>query len=145
VASATNRLTLIAAVVPAGVVTTHTLFCLKEPLDDEVQAFLCGMFNSFVANYLVRLQVTTHVGATVVGRLPVPRPPRDSEALRSIADGARRMALAPDADTAARLQARAAQLYRLRPEQFGHLLDTFPLVPRDDRHRAMAAFCSTLT
>src|SRR5690606_25971109 len=32
VASATNRLTLIAAIVPARAVTTHTLFCLKAPL-----------------------------------------------------------------------------------------------------------------
>ena len=32
VASATNRLTLIAAIVPARAVTTHTLFCLKTRL-----------------------------------------------------------------------------------------------------------------
>ena len=37
VASATNRLTLIAAVVPAGTVTTHTVFCLKDQVDDECQ------------------------------------------------------------------------------------------------------------
>ena len=30
VASSTNRLTLIAAVIPAGVVTTHTIFCLRH-------------------------------------------------------------------------------------------------------------------
>src|SRR4030095_1735587 len=29
VAAATNRLTLIAAIVPASVVTTHTIFCLR--------------------------------------------------------------------------------------------------------------------
>src|SRR5262249_60686736 len=32
VASATNRLTLIAAILPAHTVTTHTIFCLREPL-----------------------------------------------------------------------------------------------------------------
>src|SRR6185295_8981209 len=46
---------LIAAMIPEGNVTTHTIFCLKERLDTDVQWFLCGMFNSFVANYLVRL------------------------------------------------------------------------------------------
>ena len=33
VASPSNVVTLIAAIVPAGVVTTHTLFCLRTPLD----------------------------------------------------------------------------------------------------------------
>ena len=78
VASATNRLTLIAAIVPAGAITTHTVFCLKEPLDDESQWYLCGMLNSFVANYLVRLRVSTHVSSGIIDRLPVPVPHRDA-------------------------------------------------------------------
>ena len=73
-ASSTNRLTLIAAIVPPGAVTVHTLFCLRNvmPVDDQV--VLCCLLNSFVANYLVRLWVTTHLGTTTVERLPVPRP-----------------------------------------------------------------------
>ncbi len=39
VAAASNRLTLIAAVLPAGTITTHTLFCLNTPLDDDAPAF----------------------------------------------------------------------------------------------------------
>ena len=76
-AASTNRLTLICAIVPPGAVTVHTLFCLKDemPLDDQV--VLCCLLNSFVANYLVRLWVTTHLGTTTVERLPVPRPPAD--------------------------------------------------------------------
>ena len=50
------------------------MFCLKEPLDEKSQQFLCGVFNSFVANYLVRLRVSTHVTSAIVARLPVPRP-----------------------------------------------------------------------
>src|SRR4029453_8556808 len=46
IASATNRLTLIAALVPAKVVTTHTLFCLKTPLRLDAQHVLCGLLNS---------------------------------------------------------------------------------------------------
>ena len=72
-ASATNRLTLIAAILPAGSVSTHTLFCLRTPLPLPSQHFLCGLFNSLVVNYLVRLRVTTHVTTTIVERLPVPR------------------------------------------------------------------------
>lgn len=37
VTSATNRLTLIAAIVPVGTVTTHTLFYLKTTLDEAAQ------------------------------------------------------------------------------------------------------------
>ena len=65
VASATNRLTLIAAIVPARAVTTHTLFCLKTRLPMAEQHVLCALLNSFVANYLIRLRVNTHVTATL--------------------------------------------------------------------------------
>ena len=74
VASATNRLTLIAAVLPAGCVSTHTVFCLRTPLPPRDQHFLCGLFNSFVVNYLVRLRVTTHVTTAAVEQLPDPNP-----------------------------------------------------------------------
>ena len=81
VASATNRLTLIAAILPAGMITTHTLFCLQgSALDEDAQHFLAGIFNSFVANYLVRLRVSTHVTVAIVERLPMPRPRRGSAA-----------------------------------------------------------------
>ena len=73
VASATNRTTLIAAIVPAGCVTTHTLFCLRTPLPRTDQWMLCALLNSYVANFLVRLRVTSHVSLSIVQALPVPR------------------------------------------------------------------------
>ena len=36
VAGATNKLTLIAAMLPANVISTHTVFCLKSDLDEDV-------------------------------------------------------------------------------------------------------------
>jgi hypothetical protein len=144
VAAATNRLTLIAAIVPANVVTTHTLFCLKRAaaaIDDDEQVFLCGIFNSLVANYLVRLRVGTHVTTSIVGRLPVPRPPRDSAAFRTIAALSARLAAEPeDAAAAAQLQARVAQLYGLGAGEFAHVLETFPLVEPAERSAALDAF-----
>jgi len=85
VASSANRLTLIAAIVPGHVLTTHSLFCLKTPVPARDRAFLCGMLNSFVANFLVRLFVTTHVTATAIGRLRVPRLSSDDSRFRGIA------------------------------------------------------------
>jgi hypothetical protein len=146
VASATNRLSLIAAIVPAGAVTTHTLFCLKTPLDADAQHFLCGVFNSYVANYLVRCRINTHVGARVIARLPVPKPPRESAAFRGISETAAALCTAArDADAAATLQALVARLYDLTQDQFVHVLETFPLVDRADRDRAAAAFCDIVT
>lgn len=141
VAASTNRLTLIAAVLPPGVVTTHTLFCLKDHLEDDAQHFLCGIFNSFVANYLVRLRVGTHVTVAIVERLPVPRPPADSVEFQRVAALSRALAEWPaDREAAMMLQAHAAQLYGLTAMEFQHVLDSFPLVDVEERRAAMKAF-----
>ena len=116
VASATNRLTLIAAVLPAGCVSTHTLFCLRTPLPLAAQHFLCGLFNSFVVNYLVRMRVTTHVTTATVERLPIPPPGYSPSAEREIAALARLLSRRRRSRAWTRLQALAAQLYQLTPD-----------------------------
>jgi hypothetical protein len=68
-----NRFTLVAAVMPAGVVTTHTLFCLRNDLPLMQQHFLCGLFNSDLFNRVVRLLMGSHVTTSLVENLPVPR------------------------------------------------------------------------
>jgi hypothetical protein len=141
VASATNRLTLIAAVLPAGTITTHTLFCLRSPLDEDAQHFLAGMLNSFVANYLVRLRVTTHVTVAIVERLPLPKPALASLEFVRIATLARHLAAAPeDLDAMAQLQALAAHVYELDAAAFEHILGTFPLVDGRIREASLTAF-----
>jgi len=146
VASATNRLTLIAAIVPEGTITTHTVFCLKEPLDGESQWYLCGMLNSFVANYLVRLRVGTHVSSGIIDRLPVPAPRRDAPRFREIVELSTSLATRPlEIGAYARLQALAAREYGLESSQFHHILDTFPLVPLSERDAALAAFCDIVS
>ena len=140
VASATNRLTLIAAIVPAGVVTTHTLFCMKSPLDIESQHVLCAIFNSFVANYLVRMRVGTHVTASLIDRLPVPKPSRGSGTFLQLARLSRRLGEKDDDRARALVQAGAARLYGLTAEDFAHVLEGFPLVPRAERDAALSCF-----
>ncbi len=143
VASATNRLTLIAAVVPRGHVTVHTLFCLKTPLALRDQEFLCGVLNSFVANYLVRLRVTTHVTARIMSRLPVPRPPAHSPVHAAVADLAARLLRSPSPQQEpayAEVQAAVAHLYGLTSEELRHILGTFPLIDEDIKSRTMTAF-----
>ena len=142
VASATNRLTLIAAIVPARCVTTHTLFCLKTPLPSAQQHVLCALLNSFVANYLVRLRVNTHVTVSLVSRLPVPFADPGSAAFDRLRVLSRTLSEAAEPFEAmeeyAELQALAADLYALTPEDFEHVLGTFPLIPEAVKQRALA-------
>ena len=140
VASATNRLTLIAAVLPARTITTHTLFCLRSAVDENGQQFLAGMLNSFVANYMVRLRVTTHVTVAIVERLPLPKPAVSSLEFVRMAALARHLASEPnDLDAMVRLQALAARLYEIDAATFAHILETFPLVDERVREASLKA------
>ena len=144
VASATNRLTLIAAIIPARAVTTHTLFCLKTPLAVERQHVLCGLLNSFVANYLIRLRVNTHVSASLMSRLPVPRVEETDPAFERVARLARTLALGrievERMKEYAQLQALVARLYGLTETEFEHVLNTFPLIPNEIRSAALREY-----
>ena len=135
VASSTNRLTLIAALLPAGAISTHTVFVSKGSLDDRSMWCLLGLMNSFVANYLVRLNVTTHVTVTMMARVPVPRPAEGTAPFEQLV--ALSQALAADFVTGgeqyARLNAIVAHLYGLTIEEYQYLLDTFPLIDEQIR------------
>ena len=141
VAASTNRLTLIAAIVPANVVTTHTLFCLRGATHPHVQLFLCAVFNSFVANYLVRMRVNTHVNVSIIEHLPVPRPEVDSVEFRTLVALSEQLGHdAAESSASAQLQATVARMYRLSVTEFRHVLDTFPLVSEAERAAAMHRF-----
>jgi hypothetical protein len=144
IASSTNRLTLIAAIVPAHAVTTHTLFCLRTPLPESDQRVLCALLNSYVANYLVRFRVNTHVTVSLVSRLPVPVVrqgdaffDRLSALAGALIEGEGHV---EDREEHAELQAIAARLYGLTAADFEHVLTTFPLVPERVRQAALAKF-----
>jgi hypothetical protein len=131
VASATNRLTLIAAVLPAGVVSTHTVLCAKTALSGDDRWCLLGLLNSLVANYLVRLQMSTHVTTALMARLPVPRPARGSRAhgeIAALARGLARTGIDDDPPAYARLNAVVAGLYGLTAQEYARVVETFPLL-----------------
>jgi hypothetical protein len=143
VASASNRLTLIAARLCPGTLSTHTVFCSKTPLADDALYCLLALLNSLVANYLVRLHVTTHVTAALTARLPVPRPPAGSSDFRALGEHARSLehtGIAGDELTYAHLNAVAARLYGLTITQYAHVLATFPLLPQTLRDRCLEQY-----
>jgi hypothetical protein len=142
VASATNRLTLIAAIVPKDCVTTHTLFCLRTPIHASDQRVLCALLNSFVANFLVRMRVSTHVTTAVLHTIPVPRPETASALYADIDKRVQARGRAPERAAAldAELQALTACAYGLTAAEYEHVLGTFPLVPASQREHALETF-----
>jgi hypothetical protein len=144
IASATNRLTLIAAIVPPRAVTTHTLFCLKTPLSHDAQHVLCALLNSFVANYLVRMRVSTHVTVALISRLPVPLISPQDPSFTTLAPLSRALAGSnrsiEEMKEYALLQATVAQLYGLTKDEFEHVLGTFPLIGVETRRDAFKIF-----
>jgi hypothetical protein len=136
VASFSNRLTLIAALLPAGTVSTHTVFCAKQSLPAVDAWCLVGLLNSLVANYLVRLQMSTHVTTALMARLPLPRPKPGSRELLEVATLAERLStssIESDVDAYRRLNAVVMGLYGLSAEEYRHIVSTFPLLPEDLR------------
>ena len=145
VAGATNKLTLIAALLPAGTVSTHTVFVSKTALDEESQWCLLGLMNSMIANYLVRLRVMTHVTASMMTRLPVPRPASDRPEFAAIVELSQTLArhgIDAETEAYARVNAFAAQVYGLSEDEFRYIVATFPLVSPRVRARAIEIFAS---
>jgi hypothetical protein len=143
VASATNRLTLMAARLPAGAISTHTLYCARTAMPEDDQWCLVGLLNGLAANFLVRLQMSTHVTTALMARLPVPRPARGSTTHQAIAKLSRRLAAAGidgSPDQYARLNAIVSRLYGLTREEHTHVVSTFPLLPAELRGLCTAAY-----
>jgi hypothetical protein len=114
-------------------VSTHTIFCAKQALSSRDAWCLNALLNSLVANFLVRLQMSTHVTATLMARLPVPRPPHESAECRELAALASAMSRLPtpedDLDRYVRLNVIAARLYGLRADELAAVASTFPRLP----------------
>ncbi|HSF99983.1 MAG TPA: hypothetical protein VLA20_02595, partial [Vicinamibacterales bacterium] len=123
-----NRVSLVAAVVPAGVVTSHTLFCLRTTLPIEQQHFLAALMNSFVLNAVVRLFMGQHVTTSLVEDLPAPVWAGSEQHVRIAALAARMAGPGATAQVEAELQAAVSRLYGLDAGAFSRLFQGFPLV-----------------
>ena len=111
ISATTNRHALIAAIVPADVVTTHTIFCLRTPLDAMQQHFLCALFNSSTLDAIVRMLMGGHLTTALVESLPAPLWTGSADQ-RAIAELAARLEDRPgDAEAIQELHARVAAIY----------------------------------
>jgi hypothetical protein len=118
------------------------VFCTRRTLTEDEAWCLVALLNSLVVNYLVRLQVSVHVSAGLLSRLPVPRPPAPVQA--ALASWARALGEVADAetlpDTYADLNAAVAGLYGLSTHEFRHVLSGFPLIAGALRERCAGVF-----
>ncbi|MHA2203711.1 MAG: Eco57I restriction-modification methylase domain-containing protein [Candidatus Hodarchaeales archaeon] len=79
VAASTNRRTMIATIIPQTVCCGNSLIVTKifdqekRLLDPSDLLYLCGVFNSFVFDFLLRLKVSTNLNMFFIYDMPVPR------------------------------------------------------------------------
>lgn len=127
VSGATNARSLIAALLPPGCLSTHTLFCLRTPSSLRRQLYLCGLVNSLVADWFVRRFLGSHVTARLMSTVPVPRVPADRVVGRRTAALVLRLMRQPDdAEALIALQVLAAALYGLDREAMTVIVRDFP-------------------
>ena len=139
VSSVGNMRSLIAAVLPAGVVTTHTVFCLRTTASLEASHFLCGVLNSFVMNLVVRMLMGGHVTTSLAEQLPIPVWTGDARQ-RRIARLGRRLALGRGRSAqrlTAAIEAEVARLYEVSLVDFARIVEGFPLVAKTLRDEAV--------
>jgi len=170
VASNTNERTMLSAILPPCFFG-HTISAVRvldedgaEILPKPVQAFLCGVWNSFAVDYMVRSKVSSHLSFYYIYQLPIPRLTVKDPTFMAIANRSARLICSspefdsvahefglsgPDEgviDSAGRARLRAeldgivANLYGLTEEEFAYILTTFPVVPEGTKDAALAAF-----
>lgn len=132
VSGPTNSRSLIAALLPPGCVSTHTLFCLRSLIPVARQVYLCGMLNSLPADWFVRRYLGAHVTTRLIATLPVPAVPRAGSTRRHVARLVLRLMRQPDdRDAFIALQAIAASLYGLDRTRMATVLRDFPRLADD--------------
>jgi hypothetical protein len=158
VTGATNERTLLTCLIPPGVACGNTVPVLRQEHPGDA-LLLLAVLGSFVADFLARLRVSTHLNWTYVASLAVPQkssiPEHSRRAITQIA--ARLSCTLPElagtwnavfpeapwtpasaersllrrAALRAELDAIVAELYGLTAAEYGYLLSTFPLLDRD--------------
>ena len=136
-------------------------------IDTQTQLFLCGVWNSFTLDWVIRKKVTTTLNFFYLYQLPIPRlTPKDPDFLRLAERAARLVGTAPEFDDLlkevfgnkathgthgvtdpmerqqlrAEIDALVARLYDLTVPEFAHILSTFPLVDESVKVQTLNTF-----
>ncbi len=170
IASSTNERTMISTIIPPhfhaeNFQSVRTYDEQEECLINYDEMFyLCGIWNSFILDYLLRLRVTANINFFYVYQLPVPRLTEGDKYFNDIVERAAKLiCTTPEFDELAqevgleshkngvtdeteRAQIRAeldgiiANLYGLTEAEFSYILTTFPIVSEPVKIAALNAY-----
>ncbi|MFX1508146.1 MAG: Eco57I restriction-modification methylase domain-containing protein, partial [Promethearchaeota archaeon] len=150
VAASTNRRTMIATIIPKSVCCGNSLIVTKifDPqkkyrlISLADMLYLCGIFNSFIFDFLLRLKVTTNLNMFFIYDMPVPRLPKHDKMYQEIISNV--AALFPDFEPLSKqfakkrvssfqdriqcqatIDASVAKIYELDKHSIEYILDQF--------------------
>ena len=136
-------------------------------ITSQQQLFLCGLWNSFTMDWLLRQKVTTTINFFYIYQLPIPRLEDRNIIFRMLVERTAKLicttpefqklweAIMPNTPWSpdvvaiekdkrdvlrAELDGLVAHLYELTAEEFRHILDTFPLVEEAVKEAALEAY-----
>jgi hypothetical protein len=154
----TNERTMLAAMIPSTFPCGNTVSVVNvQPDTSSLHLLLVTLMNSFVFDWLLRFRVTNHTNFFLLEPLAVPRPKIESDEAQLLIQAATRLTCvtpefaplwseimgtswqatdgARDMHERARLRAQidaiVADLYGLTEHDFAYILNTFPLLDRD--------------
>ncbi|HCZ14556.1 MAG TPA: hypothetical protein DHV85_08135 [Candidatus Accumulibacter sp.] len=175
IAANTNERTMICSILPPNVFAGNTINLIQpfefvvdgstwkqqKTLAPAVTLFACGVFNSFVIDWLLRQKITSHLNMFYVYQVPIPRLKENAPTFSPIVTRAAQLTCTtPEFDALARevglehhqlldpierarlraeLDGLVAHLYGLSEAEFALILASFPLVPEPvkvDAHNA---------
>ena len=135
----TNERTVLAALIPPGVVCGNKVPTLEFQSSVQARAWV-GIANSFVFDWLARRSVTTTLNFFILRNLPIPAWREGARHFEAIAEASGSLANAeclgglPDmwgiGDLRAKIDWLTAQLYGLTVSEFDQILRDFPQVDR---------------
>jgi len=172
IASSTNERTLISTILPRNVFVansaaivysstgTNNLSKIPQTLPFEAMAYLSGILNSFVLDYVVRQKVSANLNFFYIYQLPVPRSPQKdiqeqivNRVLKLISTtkeyesfakhfsrSTRPLSIQERKNLVAEINAYVALLYGLDENDLSHILSTFPLVAEDEKKLVLEKF-----
>lgn len=171
VTNATNERTIICTILPPGVFLGQTLSYLRPNFFDGKKfrqalplaetLFLCGLFNSFVVDFVIRHRISSHATMSQVLELPIPRLNEKDKYFSDIVERVGSLiCTTKDFDKLknelkiknvamdeyernkiiSQINAFAAKIYNIDHGELEYILNTFPLVDDDIKSRVLLEY-----
>ena len=166
-----NRRTLISTILPPNIFLGHSLNFLKplifngkkyiKPLSYEETIFVCGMFNSFPVDFILRHRILTNLTLNFIKDLPIPEFDKNDQLHQKILKNSSMLICTTDdysklrTDVGiskfvtdsnerntleAQINACAAKIYDLNTEELEYILSTFTIISQKFKELTLDEF-----